>query len=396
MTTIAETAYNSYTSRSTPLSFRRSGSLPLAPPETFEKIINHATNEKKEESQSTKLGIISAAAPTVSHLLAENPQYRKEMWQILDLPANRKKSFTAIPNGALISIDPQSKEISWSSEKSGKEGNSSPAVGEKAFAAKLLQAEKGGQSSVKNMTDIKLPKPTAKPSSKKADKTTSPPADLSEAVQHYLGTPYNKLNCYNLVVRGLKDLGIQYRGKEGLQHKLIGMAVEKGLPANAYLTGEGLTKAVGSRLLFESYLRVSNPAGEAQKMLAKMKNILQKGQILSFSTPTKGHTGVISRQEDGNWTFINSGRMDNPVAPVNSRHEVGEEHLLAELTNWFSLAKRRRESLTVTLGQIGAQGGERAEARIETLAKTTSAGGEGQSGQKTHQEVEHKPLLVSI
>ncbi len=78
---------------------------------------------------------------------------------------------------------------------------------------------------------------------------------------------------------------------------------------------------------------------------------LQKGQILSFSTPTRGHTGVVSRKGE-EWTYINSGIIDNQMTPGRVSERVGEERLKAEIRNWFTLAANRKESLTVTLGQI--------------------------------------------
>jgi hypothetical protein len=78
---------------------------------------------------------------------------------------------------------------------------------------------------------------------------------------------------------------------------------------------------------------------------------LQKGLILSFSTPTRGHTGVVSRQGD-EWTYINSGLIDNQVTSGRISERVGEEHLKAEIKNWLTLAEDRNESITVTLGQV--------------------------------------------
>ena len=102
----------------------------------------------------------------------------------------------------------------------------------------------------------------------------------------------------------------------------------------------------------KSFDIIDNPERAADRTLNTMKEVMAEGQILSFSTPTRGHTGVIARQENGEWTFINSGRMDNPVSEALSSKEVGEEVLVNELQNWFSLARRRNEPLTITLGQV--------------------------------------------
>jgi hypothetical protein len=57
-------------------------------------------------------------------------------------------------------------------------------------------------------------------------------------------------------------------------------------------------------------------------------------------------------QQNNQWTFINSGRLDNPVVSNNVRRGVGEEILHEEIRNWFRLAQARKETLSVTLGRL--------------------------------------------
>lgn len=272
------------------------------------------------------LGTLNGEAPTISHLLASSDTFSKQKWEILALPVNVNKDFTHIPVGAIVRIDPETKEIHWQTGQkvSGVTPQNmvaaSPYVNKQFFSPDAVVS--GDQ------------------------------VDLSKAVQEFIGTPYSQIDCYSLVVKGLKNVGVQYGGTDGLYRRLTDMAKAKGLPSNAYLTGEGLVEAIGSRVLYEAYPVVKSPDIAARESLEKMARVMERGQILSFSTPTRGHTGIISQQGNGDWTFINSGRMDNPVNIVQSKKEVGEEDLLAELTNWFNLARRRKESLTLTLGRV--------------------------------------------
>ncbi len=278
--------------------------------------VSPISSPARKAAANISLGTLGSDALTVSHLLARS-EFSDEKWQILSLPVNANKNFRHIPAGSPVHINRETKEICWDAAPSPSN-----------------------------------PPPTLFAEEKIATLPTQKAENLSTAVRQFIGTPYSKIDCYGLVVRGLKNIGIQYEGKNGLYHRLTDMAKARGLAPNAYLTGEGLVAAAGSRVLYEAFPVITRPDFAARQTLEKMSGLLERGQILSFSTPTRGHTGIISRQPDGEWTFINSGRMDHPVTPTQTSKEVGEEALLAELTNWFRLARQRRESLTVTLGTI--------------------------------------------
>jgi hypothetical protein len=89
-------------------------------------------------------------------------------------------------------------------------------------------------------------------------------------------------------------------------------------------------------------------------LLKEIEPHLEKGQILSFSIHSRGHTGIVSRAND-TWTLINSGKMDHTLNSTNLPKGVGEESLAAEVRDWFELARTRRESLRVTLGKLNEQ-----------------------------------------
>jgi hypothetical protein len=292
-----------------------SAGLPGSPPvPAADKLVAPSETASHREF----VGILSASQPTVSHLLHADPRYRGRIWSILEAEGNQDKPFTSIAEGTKIYIDTATDAISWQT----------------GSAATTTSAPPQPPLYTKNSTP-----------------ETTLPLDLSEAVQPYLGRPYREINCYGLLVRGLKNLGLDYAGKDGLRDRLTSLAREKGLPENAFFNGEGIVAAAGKKVLAQTYTKVSDWTNEAGSAFAEMKDVLQKGQILSFSTPTRGHTGIISRRDD-QWTFINSGRMDNHVSEAGSSHEVGEENLMEEIRNWFETANKNREPLLVTLGQL--------------------------------------------
>jgi hypothetical protein len=279
------------------------------------KELAQPAGEKRTENQL--IGTLSTENPTVSHLLHANQNYRDRTWGLLAEAVNKDKSFNQIPSGTKIYLNTATDEISWKKV---------------ATAVQTVQSNR-----------VTPPE--------HSERTPGPPMDLTEAVQPYIGKPYKEVNCYGLLVKGLKNLGVPYTGKDGLRDRLTSMAKEQGLPSNAFLNGEGIVKAAGSEVLSQSYLRINDWSRDAGKSFEEMAQVLEKGQILSFSTPTKGHTGIISKHNE-EWTFINSGRMDNHVASPNTPKEVGEENLMEEIRNWFKVANKSKESLVVTLGQL--------------------------------------------
>jgi hypothetical protein len=174
---------------------------------------------------------------------------------------------------------------------------------------------------------------------------------LADAVRPFIGTSYTKIDCYGLIVRGLMNQGVQYHGHGGLREKLENLALLDGLPNNAYLNGEGLVEKAGTKIFTNSIHGITNTGEETDKIYSEITPYLREGLILSFSTTTRGHTGIVSRRED-DWTYINSGLIDNQISSSEVSERVGEEFLKAEIKNWVVLASSRKEPLTVTLGKI--------------------------------------------
>ncbi|WP_153307626.1 hypothetical protein [Desulfospira joergensenii] len=281
--------------------------------------------ESREKSGPMVLGTITRDTPTISQLLFKSP-LKEECWNIIYNPVNGKKPFHRIRPGTEVVYDPDSKELLWGKDL-------------KEF---LAQNDPKPETTVWNRESSKN-----LPEFESENKT----AELSTAVKNFIGQDYDNMDCYELLVGGLRELGVQYRGKDGLGRHLINQALEKGLPKNYFLNGEGLVSESGTSVFKKTIFRVNDPKTQAATLMDEMKDLLAEGQILSFSMKNKGHTGVISKTPD-QWTFINSGDMDHNLSGENGSKKVGEEDLESELMNWFQLASESRQGLKITLGTL--------------------------------------------
>ncbi len=278
----------------------------------------------KQEQGLISLGKVTRQNPNVSSLLVKNPVYKKDCWRILFSQLNRDKPYTRIRPGTEIFLDPKTREVVWGKMRPASETSNAVA-------------------------SSKPPTQANEPNCPTTEKAFS--ERLVGAVKPYYGKPYGEINCYELLVKGLTNLGVRYQGAGGLGRKLMVMAREQGLPMNAYFNGEGLIAASGSPVYSKTLLSVRSPERQASQVLKEIEPHLAKGQILSFSIHSRGHTGIISR-EGNTWTLINSGEMDHALNAKDLPKGVGEEALAAEIRNWFEMAKDRRESLRITLGSL--------------------------------------------
>lgn len=297
------------------------------PPEILPLQLSQAKETTQKESQEPhqlSLGKISESLPTISHLLKSHPQLREQTWNLIANTVNEGKPFHAIRPGTEIYLNNDTKEITWNGS---------------------------GTTVATERPHLSVPPEPIVPATSVAPSHTNPATDLSEAVQQYFGTPYEKINCYELIVKGLGHMNIPYSGNDGLYKELTTMATDRGMASNAYLNGEGIVKAAGTLVLTKNYSGQGNWKDEADAFISAVEPLLDKGQILSFSTRKRGHTGIISQQND-QWTFINSGRLDNSVTRDSVHRGVGEEVLQEEIRNWYKLAHKNKEHLSVTLGQL--------------------------------------------
>jgi len=327
-----------------------------------------AGSGKNDPSAPVFLGRVTRETPTVSHLLVQGP-YQSECWDILSEKVNADKPFTRIPEGEAIYMNPDTREILWGEEMTGQtEAGADASPGMAVSGASLGGAEsvssvgkaetKASSGTVEPGSLSGLAEPGSSagqaepsklamaPSHARAD---LPAASLDAAAARFMGTAYERMNCYELVVAGLESMGIQYRGSNGLGRYLVDRAVNDGMAVNHHLTGEGVTKAISRDLHVTTLGRIDQVDKAVNQAMQELSDKLVPGQILSFSTPSRGHTGVVSRRGDA-WTFINAGVMDNPVIGGIRGKAVGEEHLAAEIRNWVSRAHRQGSGLQITLG----------------------------------------------
>jgi hypothetical protein len=256
--------------------------------------------------------------------LIEHGQYGRDCWRIIHAKQNRHKPYTQIKPGTAIFLDPETLEINWD-EKS--------ATGQARVAAmKEAQLHGTDEHARMNFPD-------------------SFSTRLANAAEAYIGRSHEEIDCYELVVRGLVQLGIRYHGTGGLRESLVNMAIREGRPRNAYFNGEGLIEASGTKVYAKSFLRIKDSEAQAREVMTELRPLLQKGLIVSFSTHSKGHTGIVSRKHR-DWTFINSGKMDHHLEMGHEGDLVGEEPLSEEMKNWFALAASRKESLKITVGRL--------------------------------------------
>jgi len=259
------------------------------------------------------LGMLTEKNPTISGLLSEHPQTGKNFQDILNQNQNVPVKSHPEPVGSAVFLNKNTREILYQSPR--------------------------------------IPNPDADPDGMEGPQRDPLSENLATAVKPYLGTPYDRLDCYELVIKTLEDMGLKYQGPGGLKEHLVKSAIRKGLPENTYLTGEGLIAASGNKLYAKELSGIQNPGEKTDTTISEITPLLREGYILSFSTPSRGHMGIISRHA-GQWTFINSGRMDHNLNGHNQIKGVGEETLTAEIQNWIQRASSRNEPLQITLGKL--------------------------------------------
>ncbi|MGM0539892.1 MAG: hypothetical protein ACQERT_11885 [Thermodesulfobacteriota bacterium] len=327
-----------------------------------------AESEKKNPSL-VHLGQLSAEDPTVSHLLVRNPDYTSDCWSIVHNSMNQTKSFRQLLPGQDVWLNPDTQEIILDGER--QDSGHMDADIKNASRAPDRAPENdpfNGSSSDNSTKPPESPDYPARPTpadflspafsftdptlEDKNQPQASSAFSLSQAVAAYRGQPYSSLDCYELVVQGLKDLGLKYSGQQGLQKALIQEAKANNLPLNALLTGEGLISSLGQPVAETSFTPEKDGVRQqAEKVLASWQDRLEPGMILSFSTRNRGHTGVLSSHQN-QLTFINSGQIDNSIHPGENGQQVGEEDLLNELVNWMQRAAEEKSHLQITVGRL--------------------------------------------
>ncbi len=395
----------------------RESQNPLGPAgNNFQKILTNnmhlAPHAEKSTGQIIKLGVIDKNTPTISNLLHQNKRFKDETWNIIFSAANRGKHFRDIRAGSEVTLNLANNEISWQRPSRqpaipasvwnnqkltadglvivGKISHETPTVSNLLRRSKIYHDEAWNiiLSSINSDKPFNTIRPGTMiainpqtfelsfihhPRQNAAANTISSAAEehLSTAVNNfftanksisrklvdkirpYIGRPYSEIDCYGLVVRGLKGLGIKYSGNGGLRETLEKMALTQGKPLNSYQNGEGLIKAAGKITFARTFNHIRHPEKLAQQTFTGLEKSLRQGMILSFSTPSRGHTGVVAR-DNGEWSYLNSGLIDHQLdqSRAQTSRRVGEESLEKEIDNWFKLAKNNNEPLEINIGML--------------------------------------------
>lgn len=269
------------------------------------------------------IGEISKTHPTVSHLLVNHPDYRQNCWHIIHAEQNRNKPYRKIETGTRIYIDPENLCLFWDGAES-----AAPYPAGSGSRPGVELSEMGSSPERGGFLDR-----------------------FVRAIRQNLGRVYEDVNCYELIVQGLRQLGYRYGGPGGLKEALVNMALSNNEPLNTYLSGEGLIASAGTADYRQSYDVFSDFQEDAGRIMDEIASVILPGQILSFSTPSRGHTGIISAT-GGQWTFVNSGILDHDIGGSSPGKGVGEETLISEIYNWVKLAARKNEPLVMTLGHL--------------------------------------------
>ncbi|RPJ82889.1 MAG: hypothetical protein EHJ94_00905 [Deltaproteobacteria bacterium] len=296
------------------------------------------TPASSRKTGSILLGEISSSRPTVSHLLIDHPDYQKTCWKIIHSEQNQNKPFRKITEGTKIYIDQTNGNLFWNrdTERKIEKTGIDPDLNSTVQQAEVIHP---------------VIHPVTHPMDGIHKESDSFSEKLVDAVKQNLGIKYEQVNCYELIVQGLRQLGYRYGGHGGLKETLINMAVSKGEAINTYFSGEGLIESSGTTDFVKSFEIFSDYKNKANEIMKEISSHIQPGQILSFSTPTRGHTGIISNKGD-QWTYVNSGRLDNSIDASAIRRGVGEETLVSEILNWVKLAGRKKEPLVLTIGRL--------------------------------------------
>ena len=156
---------------------------------------------------------------------------------------------------------------------------------------------------------------------------------------------FRNKDCLEFLADLLEENGITYYGKNGVAEALIVKARSEGKNLNAYLTGEGITRKLSSNPVTVEIKKDGSDSFE--DVWNRIIPHIQKGTILSFSSQSFGHTGIVDRV--GNrWIYFNSSGI--PSKPET--YKVLAEDLKREIRSWFQRAKSQKTFLHITAGVI--------------------------------------------
>jgi hypothetical protein len=156
---------------------------------------------------------------------------------------------------------------------------------------------------------------------------------------------FENKDCLEFLAGVLEEKGIAYYGEEGMAHTLVTKAKNEGKKINAYLTGEGITQSLCRKPVTIHVRNSSSDSFEA--VWNKIEPHMKKGSILSFSSRSFGHTGIIDTI-DNRLAFLNSSGI--PGKPKT--YQVLAEEPRHEIRTWLQRARRQNTFLDITIGGI--------------------------------------------
>jgi hypothetical protein len=158
---------------------------------------------------------------------------------------------------------------------------------------------------------------------------------------------FKNRDCLEFLANLLEENGITYYGKKGLANQLIAQARNQGKRLNTYLTGEGLTRELSINPIVLEVKK--DDSSSFEDVWKRIRPHIREGSILSFSSQSFGHTGLVDRQ-DNRWVYLNaSGKFGKPET-----YQIKAEDLKLEIQSWFQRAKRQESFLNITVGAIDA------------------------------------------
>jgi len=163
-----------------------------------------------------------------------------------------------------------------------------------------------------------------------------------------LRSRFENKDCLEFLAGILEESGIAYYGEKGMANTLVAKARNEGKNTNTYLTGEGITHALCKNPV--TIHVKSNSSDSFEEIWNKIKPHMKKDAILSFSSQSFGHTGIIEKVAD-RLTFLNSSGIKGKP----KTYKVLAEEPKHEIRTWIQRAQRQKAFLDITIGAIDSK-----------------------------------------
>jgi hypothetical protein len=160
---------------------------------------------------------------------------------------------------------------------------------------------------------------------------------LAFSAEQMLGFPSAKIDDYELLTNVLQSQGIQCEGERGLQENLGKLATLSHLDQSTLQNIEGIIKVTGETVYSKTIGALSTKE-QISDITNTMTPYLQKGLIVTLSTPTIKQSGIVSNLQ-GQWTLIgtntkgvNEVAINQKITDLHNKASVNNEHLTVTLS----------------------------------------------------------------